>query len=80
MERVVITANFLPGTLIFAAISSNVPSLPVSWTAAIAGGVSPRGCSQWAACPVGFSMDGHADFHANCFGQHDDCRHANCFG
>ena len=39
MELVVITANFLLAALIFAAIFKYVPSVPVSWKAAIAGGV-----------------------------------------
>ena len=39
VELVVITANFLPAALIFAAIFKYVPSVPVSWKAAIAGGV-----------------------------------------
>ena len=39
VELVVITANFLLAALIFAAIFKYVPSVPVSWKAAIAGGV-----------------------------------------
>ena len=38
VELVVVTANFLLAALIFAAIFKYVPSVPVSWKAAIAGG------------------------------------------